>query len=1015
MFHYILLFSSALIAESAGEIEFNRDIRPVLSDRCFQCHGPDQKKRKANLHLGIESSAKSDRKGKFVILPGKPDQSELVRRISSDDPDERMPPAKSGHSLTNKEIDLLKEWVAQGAKWQMHWSMIKPERSPLPAVKGKEWPKNPIDYFVLKKIENIGLPPAGGASKETLIRRVSFDLTGLPPTPEEIGDFVADESAQAYEKVVDGLLRSQAFGERMAMDWLDVARYADTGGYSLDQPRQMWRWRDWVIESFNQNKPFDEFTIEQIAGDLVPNATLEQKIATGFNRNHPIQSEGGIIPEEYRVENVADRVDVTSTVWMGLTMKCARCHDHKYDPVTQLDYYRFFAFFNNVPESGNGNGNAAPVINAPTRLDLKKIEELNQDIAETEALVSELRPGMEAKAIEWEKELKTSATKWEILDLIDPSSSGGSTLTKLEDHSILASGTNPAKDIYEVTARTNRTGIQSIRLEVLTDKSLPKNGPGRSSNANLVLTEFETEIAPAKQGEEIPKFEMVKFSSATVDHYQKDGDFRIEKTIDGNFGPSNGWAPEGYNRHEDRTAIYLASKPFGHKDGSLLRIRLRHESQFGQHAVGRFRLSISTSKSADLEDEVSRLVSIPEEKRTPEQKDRLFSLFLKKFSPEAEPLLKKIESLKKHKADLENTKATTMVMSEGPGPAEAFVLNRGRYDQRGDRVMPGVPAILPQPDAASKNRLDLARWLVNPQHPLTARVAVNRFWQMYFGFGLVRTAEDFGSQGEWPTHPELLDWLAVEFMRGGWDIKAMQKLIVMSSTYQQSSYATPEQWNRDPDNRLLARGPRFRLPAEMIRDQALRVSGLLVETVGGPSVKPYHPPGLWKEVDYGRRQVYQQDSGENLYRRSMYTFWKRSVPPPALQTFDAPSREACTIRRSRTNTPLQALILMNDPIYVEAARFLAQKVVMEQGKPGQQVSKLFNLVLGRNPNSQEASVLLERLKDFQNDFTEDVPAAEQLLKVGDSPRDTQLNSQEHAAWTAMASIVLNLDETITKR
>jgi len=794
-----------------------------------------------------------------------------------------------------------------------------------------------------------------------------------------------------------------------------VARYADTGGYSLDRPRQMWRWRDWVIESFNQNKPFDEFTIEQIAGDLLPNATLEQKIATGFNRNHPIQSEGGIIQEEYRVENVADRVDVTSTVWMGLTMKCARCHDHKYDPITQRDYYRFFAFFNNVPESGNGNGNAAPVIQAPTRLNLKKIKELNLEIAETEAAVSKLKPALEAKAREWEKDLKGSATKWEILDLTEFKSSGGSTLTKLEDHSILASGKNPPKDNYEVTAKTNMIGIQSIRLEVLTHKSLPKNGPGRSSNANLVLTEFETEIAPAKQADEKPKFEKVKFPSASVDHYQKDGDFRIEKTFDGNFGPRNGWAPEGYKRQEDRTAVYLTSKPIGNKDGSLLRIRLRHESQFGQHAVGRFRLSISTSRSADIEDEVSRLASIPEEKRTTDQKKKLFDLFLKKFSPEAEPLLKKIESLKKRKAGLTNSKATTMVMSEKPGPAEAFVLNRGQYNQRGDKVQPGVPAVFPQPKDHSKNRLDLARWLVNPQHPLTARVTVNRFWQMYFGFGLVKTAEDFGSQGQWPTHPELLDWLAVEFMKSGWDVKAMQKLIVMSATYQQSSHATQLQWNRDPNNRLLARGPRFRLPAEMIRDQAMRVSGLLVDTVGGPSVKPYHPPGLWKEVDYGRRQVYKQDTGDNLYRRSMYTFWKRSVPPPALQTFDAPSREACTIRRSRTNTPLQALILMNDPTYVEAARALAQKVVMEQGKPDQRVSTLFKLVLGRKPNSQEATVLMDRLKDFQKEFTEDAPAAERFLEVGDSPRDPDVNIQEHAAWTVLASILLNLDETITKR
>ena len=1013
---FLLLFCDANVTR-ADPVEFNRDIRPILSHNCFQCHGPDKKKRKAKLRLDTEAGFYSERNGAPPVVPGKPSESELYRRISTNDLDDRMPPPESKHTLTPLQLDLFRKWIEQGGKWQKHWSLIPPKRPGSPALKNENWPKSLLDSFILARLERDGLQPSPEADREVLLRRVSLDLNGMPPTLEEIDSFLADKSSNAYEKVVDRLLRSTRYGERMSTVWLDIARYADTHGYSLDDPRMMWRWREWVINAFNGNMPYDRFIIDQVAGDLLPDATDDQQIATGFNRNHSIQSEGGIIDEEFRVEYVADRVNVTATAFLGLTMKCARCHDHKYDPITQKDFYRFFAFFNNIPERGRGSGrgNNAPFIRTPSTSQQKRLDDLQAQIMEAKTSLDKLQPAAEDMQ-KWEKELAAKkAVEWAVLDPVKFTSTGGATLKKLEDLSVLASGKNPAKDNYDVVLRTDKTGITGIRLEALIHDSLPFKGPGRAKNANLVLSEFEAQFATAAEPQKLKK---IQFSKARADHYQKNGNYRVEYAIDGKIDSKLGWAVEGYKLHENRTAIFIPSAPIGREGGTELRIRMRFKTIFANHAIGRFRLAITTDKQVEVytPSEILNIVGKPAEKRTSAEKAKLRKQFLENHSPEAKQLAAQIEKLKKKEQAIQKAVTTTMVMQEMPKPRDAFILQRGEYDQRGEKVQAGVPPSLPpMGNGASKNRLGLAKWMVQPGHPLTARVAVNRFWQMVFGSGIVKTTEDLGSQGEWPSHPDLLDWLALEFVESGWDVKALLKRIVMSSTYRQASAVNPGLLERDPENRLLARGPRIRLSAEMIRDQALAVSGLLVEKIGGPSVKPYHPVGLWKAVDYGGRQIYRKDTGEGLYRRSMYTFWKRSVPPAPLQTFDAPSREACTVRRSRTNTPLQALILMNDPTYVEASRFLAQRMMKEGGEGvDSRISYAFRLVLNRRPKDAERNLLVEIFQKRTNDFQNDKPAASKLLAVGDTRNDSNLDPGELAAYTTVASILLNLDETITK-
>ena len=1008
----LLIFIVPHFAMAADRIEFNRSVLPILSNHCYPCHGPDSKKRKARLRLDQrESAIKKNRSGDRAIAPGNVKTSELVLRVSAEDEDDRMPPVDGGKPLSIEQIEILKTWIEQGAEYQSHWAFNRPRAPKKPRVKDVAWPKNDIDRFVLARLESEGLEPAAAGSREMLIRGVSFDLTGLPPTLEEIDSFLSDKSPKAYSQMVDRYLASPAYGEHMARHWLDLARYADSNGYQYDTERQQWVWRDWVIHAYNRNKPFDEFTIEQLAGDLLPGATPGQRLATGFNRNHGITIEGGIIDEEYRTEYVMDRLVTTGEVWMAMTIGCARCHEHKFDPVSQKEFYQLYAFFNQVPERG-ANG-FAPKQRLPSPLAAAQQRGRDEELARLKA---ELRKpaNLDAKLAAWTRQaVKGPPGGWTVLSPARMKSSGGSRLIVLEDKSVLAGGANPRKDIYEISAQTDATKITAIRLEALMHKSLPGGGPGRHSNSNFVLSEFEATVI-SKKGPTRRK--AVKFTRAMADYSQVG--YEIARTIDGTVAGNNGWAVDGPTRKQPVTAMFVAAAPFGYEGGTELRLRLRHEASFATHGVGRARFSISTDaperlRLKGLPADIREIAGKAKTRRTRAQRKRLRDYFLTHHNP-SQALKDRIAAIEKEKA---GSFPETMIMQDMAKPRATHILNRGQYNEPGEAVEPGVPGIFPKMRKNERNRLGLAQWLVDPAHPLTARVAVNRYWQRLFGMGLVKTSEDFGIQGELPSHPELLDWLALEFIRSGWDTKHMHRLMLSSATYRQTSHVGAGAYRRDPDNRLLARGPRMRLDAEEVRDAALAVSGLLVHRLGGRSVYPYQPKGLWMELNNrpGYSKEYKQGKGDDLYRRSMYTFWKRTVPSPMLKTFDAPEREFCTIRRSRTNTPLQALLLLNGPQFVEAARHLAQRMMTEGGRTlDERITYGFRLVSARKPGLDELEVLREAYKVNLERYAKDEAAALKLLRVGESPFDTGLKPAELAAITSLARLLLNTNEAITK-
>ncbi len=810
------------VADEPAKVNFAREVLPILSDACFACHGPDAKARKADLRL----DTKDDAHGSGTIVPGKSSESELIRRITSADPDEVMPPAKGAKKLTPQQIDTLKKWIDQGAPWGRHWAFDAPQRPAVPRLRNPQpATRNPIDAFVRHRLEREKMVPAAPATKEQLIRRVTLDLTGLPPTPAEVDAFVADTAPDAFEKVVDRLLASPRYGERMAWDWLDAARYADSNGYQGDNERTMWPWRDWVVRAFNDNMPYDRFTSWQLAGDLLPNATREQILATGFNRNHMINGEGGRIPEENRIEYVFDQAETVGTLWLGLTFTCSRCHDHKFDPISRRDYYRLFAYFNQTPvNGGGGSGQTAPVIDFSTPEQETRLKASQKSLDETVKQISPI-----------EKKLRDDA------------------------------------------ATTTKDGKYESKLPAVIESALRKGPNGRADQNNDDLAKHFEKSEPAYV--------------ALLKDYRK--------------------------RKGERDAAASA---------------------------------------------------IPK----------------------------------------------VMVMGDMPKTRDTFILTRGAYDKHEDKVTPGVPAALPAlPKDAPPNRLALANWVVAKDNPLTARVTVNRIWQMVFSTGLVKTSEDFGVQGERPSHPELLDWLAVEFVESGWDVKRLVRLIVTSQTYQQSSKVTAEQRERDPDNRLLARGPRHRLPSWMIRDQALFASGLMTPTVGGTPVRTYQPPGIWEEATFGFKR-YQQDTGAALYRRSLYVFWRRIVGPTMF--FDAATRQTCAVKTTTTNTPLHALTTLNDTTFVEAARALAQRAMTEAGNDESvRLRVAFRRAVGRVPTAAEVEILRGSLERQRRLYANDRPAAERLLRVGESRRDERLDVVDHAALTAVCTLIFNLDETLTNQ
>jgi hypothetical protein len=1045
LFMALCVLTSASRAEET--LDFNRDIRPILSENCFVCHGPDAAHQEAGLRLDVrEDAMKKLESGAVAIQPGQPDQSELVVRISSEDPDLLMPPADSEKKLTAKQIETLTQWIAQGAKYSDHWAFTAPRRPALPEVKNHAWVKTPIDQFILARLEKEGLTPENETDKATLIRRATVDLTGLPPTPAEVQAFMNDTSPNAYERLLDRLFASPHYGEKMAIGWLDNARYADSNGFQSDGSREIWAWRDWVINAYNRNLPFDQFTIEQLAGDRLPDATKDQIIATGFNRNHRLNGEGGRIVEEWFVETVIDRVETTGLTWLGLTFNCCRCHDHKYDPITQKEFYQFYSFFNSVDE----NGVLAPAgkngENTPPLLSLSSPEQ-ELEVARLESVVTAVKKEMKAfesqlptLVAEWEAKLKAEqdsrANTWQPLEPSRVTSSGGAVFVRLVDGSFLASGNNPMNDEYEITAPLLSPAISGILLEVLPDASLPNQSLGRGSNGNFVMTEVLARV----QNEGSSPITL-KFDQATADYEQPGWPATaVIAEKPGNDDARNrlGWAVDGNDPQKriGRRIMFVIDKPLPLETSSELTIRIRHQSRFGDHNIGRFRVSATSVPRSEvvldpknvIPADIIEILQTEVSTRSPDQVKTLTAAY--RAAPGS--LIKLTEDkLKQVQTGLQGYRdslPTTMVMRETE-PRDAFILNRGEYDKPGEKVSRGLPAILPpMPEGQPMDRLGLARWIVDPSNPLTARVWVNRQWEQFFGTGLVKTTENFGSQAEYPSHPELLDWLACEFQNPtvapldqsqaaqAWDMKSMQKLMMMSAVYRQASYVNPQKLERDPENRLLARMTRFRLTGEVIRDQALAASGLLAPKIGGPSVRPYMPEGVWDETSkYGNLRNYKHELGEPLYRRTMYTIWKRTAAPPSMLLFDAPNREVCTIKRSRTNTPLQALSLLNEVTFVEAARGLAVRMMREGGDTAEsRLAYGFQWVASRIPTSEELSILTQGLSEDLNHFKDNQAAAKQLVSVGELRNDESLDTTELATYILSANVLMNLDEFVTR-
>jgi hypothetical protein len=969
-----------------------------------------------------------------AIIAGDLEGSEVWSRITSTDPDLMMPPPASGKTLKPNEIALLKQWITEGAVYQGHWAFQPIERPMVPSV---EATSHPVDSFIRHRLQQEGILPAPMASRETLIRRVSLDLTGLPPTLAEIDAFVTDTSPNAFEKVVDRLLMSPHYGEQMAQQWLDFARYADSNGFQVDSSRQMSAWRDWVIAAFNRNLPFDQFTIEQIAGDLLPSPTIEQIVATGFHRNVKLNGEGGRIQEEWFAETVIDRVETTGLTWMALTFNCCRCHDHKYDPISQREFYQLFAFFNSIDESGVlevEGGNTRPVQKLTSPEYQQRIRELQQNITAAESRLAELQSTGESRQADWETQfaehLDENKETWRAFTPIDVKSIGGATLTQQSDLTWLASGPNPANDEYQLTGTITTPTLTGILLEAFPDPSLPNMSLGRYANGNFVLSDVDVVISAPSLDTPI-KAEITK----AVSDYDQPG-WPVQAIIADKATRqgknSKGWAVDGPTKRENRRAMFLFAAPIQIPPHATVTILLKHDALNG-HNIGRFRLSTTDwppesvkLDSANIPESLRVAISTSRSERSLEQQEMIRNYFRETADAASKQAEEVIRAAKQAVVDFEASIPTVMVMKELPTPREAFVLKRGQYDQPGDRVERGVPAALPSlPQGATLDRLGLAQWLVSREHPLTSRVWVNRAWEKLFGAGIVRTTENFGSQAEWPSHPELLDWLAAEFMEpttlpaidgqhaSAWDMKALLKLIVMSETYRQSTQRTTD---FDPENRLLSRGPRIRLSAETTRDQALAVAGLLVPKIGGPSVRPYMPEGVWDETSrYGDLRGYKPDSGEGLYRRTLYTIWKRTAPPPSLMLFDAPAREICTVKRPRTNTPLQALALLNEVTYVEAARKLGERMLKEGGSTAEErLTYGFRLATARYPSNDELNILLEGFKEDFARFQINPTAANNYLNVGASKLPDDVDITELAAYALSANVLLNLDEFVTR-
>lgn len=1012
---------------AAEKLEFNRDIRPILSNTCFTCHGPDSAKREAGLRLDQREAALAETaSGVRSIVPGDPALSEIIARVTSSDPDLKMPPPESGKVVTPEQIETLKRWVSEGAEYQAHWSFLKIERPELPVVKNDTRVRTPIDRFLQARLEKDGLTLADDADRVTLIRRVTFDLTGLPPTPAEVDAFVGDASPDAYSKVVDRLLASPRYGEHMARYWLDAARYGDTHGLHLDNERSLWPYREWVIGAFNDNQPFDQFTIDQLAGDLLPSPTIHQRVATGFNRCNVTTSEGGAIDAEWYVRYAIDRTDAVGTVWLGLTLSCASCHDHKFDPITQKEFYSLYSFFNSLNDKAM-DGNALlppPTLRLPTPEQTAQLAALDMQLAEIKSRQAKLRaetpylePSLDAPAD------ALSVTRRDFVWVDDVLPPGAQPQSNTGSWKFITASEGP---VFSGTTASTRTAL-GLDQHFFTGATSPLEvGQGDELFAYVYLD-------PANP----PKTVMLQFNDGSWDHRVYFGEDAIPYGQAGTVGHRHGGplpkAGEWVRLSVDAQHVGLASGAkingwafthFGgtvHWDHAGIRTLTLQNGESFRSLLAWENYQWMQKKPA-LPDNIAKLIKVAADKRNDAQKKELREYFVEFVHPDTRtafaPINAELAKVQAERDAVDKQIPATLVSEDMAQPRDAFVLVRGAYDKPGEKVARGTPAALPpMADDLPRNRLGLAKWLVSREHPLTSRVTVNRLWQQYFGIGIVKSSNDFGSQAEWPTHPELLDWMAAEFMETGWDLKKFQKLIVMSQAYRQSSKVSPELYSKDPDNLLLARGPRFRLDAETIRDSVLFSSGLLVERQGGKSVRTYQPEGIWEPVAFtsSNTRTYTRDNGEALFRRSLYTFWKRTAPPPSMTTFDAPSRETCTVRRPRTNTPLQALALMNDDQYVEAARSLAGRMLTDGGTaPAERLNYAYRRVLGREARAEELAVL-ERVLDKQLEiYRADAKGAEQFLSVGTLPKPGQMDAPELAAYTMIANLMLNLDAAITK-
>lgn len=1126
-------------------VDFTSQIRPILSGKCFKCHGPDEGSRKAKLRLDLRSEAIKDRDGVHAIKPQAPDESELIARVRSTDPDNIMPPPKEGAPLAQSEVALIERWIAEGAPYSAHWAFVKPAKPPVPAVQTSSWIRNAIDAFTLRKLEEYKLQPSPEADRHTLVRRLSLDIIGLPPSPAETAAFVEDQKLDAYERLVDRLLNSPGYGERWARVWLDLARYADSAGYGSDPLRlNIWPWRDWVINALNKNLGYDRFTIEQLAGDLLQDPTQDQLIATAFHRNTMTNTEGGTDDEEFRVAAVKDRANTTAQIWMGLTMGCAQCHSHKYDPISQSEYYQFYSFFNQTEDTDKPD--EQPTLPLPTPEEKERIDRFNDEIARLEKQRKEITPEFEADLAQWE-ELQLRGIDWQPLESVEMKSYRGAKLEKLSDHSILAIGDSPDTDAYTIRVRPGSTNLTAVRLELLPHESLPANGPGRargtgrvvvselslavqassepvpkarfirvelpgsqrilslaevevfSEGANLAgsgestqsstvsdagagratdgnqdgdfedgsvtMTEpqgdpwWEVDLgkeipvdeiviwnrtdrglgtrlagykvaaldserksvwdksvsAPPEPVEffRVPKERSVKLENASADFAEKD--FSVSELIDGKGSSNSGWSIGEKTGDVHRAAFEIGSRDVMKEPDSLLIFTLL-QNHGTNHTIGRFRLSATTQLLPVRipPQSIAKILGIDRDSRNPEQRTELNDYF-RDFAPSLADVSKELTKLRR---DLATVKPVALpIMRELPSKKERenHILAKGNFLSPGDTVEPGTPAAFhPLQNKSPSNRLGLARWLMDPENPLTARVAVNRLWAQLFGAGIVETEEDFGTQGSMPSHPALLDWLAMDLVESGWDIKAMIKTIVMSATYRQASGVTSDLLEKDPLNRLYSRGTRRRLDAESVRDQALALGGLLSRKIGGASVYPVQPDGLWRAAFNGER-TWATSKGQDRYRRGLYTFWRRTIPYPSMATFDAPSRENCSVRRIPTNTPLQAFVTMNDPVYVEAAQALGRRIVREcNGEAADRIRFALSLCLSRPPTEEQTEPLLSLFREEREYYSNRKQDAEKLATDPIGPLPVGVDPADAAAWTVVANVLLNLDAVLTK-